>query len=155
MQHYTHAQLPAMVGRDIALTDWLEITQDRIDRFAEATDDNQWIHVDTERAKTGPFGATIAHGYLTLSLIAGFSQRNFKIDDEAMSINYGLNKVRFPAPVPACSRVRARFTLQSCSPISGGPGGKGGLQLVTVVTIEMEGSTKPACVAEAIRLTYA
>jgi acyl dehydratase len=155
MQHYTHAQLPGMVGRDIALTDWLEITQDRVDRFAEATDDHQWIHVDTERAKTGPFGATIAHGYLTLSLVAGFSQRNFAIDDEAMSINYGLNKVRFPAPVPVGSRVRARFMLQSCTPVAGGPGGKGGLQLVTVVTIEMEGSAKPACVAEAIRLTFA
>ena len=154
MQHYTHAQLPGMVGRDIALTDWLEITQDRIDRFAEATDDHQWIHVDTERAKTGPFGATIAHGYLTLSLVAGFSQRNFAIDDEAMSINYGLNKVRFPSPVPAGSRVRARFTLQSCTPVEGGPRGQGGLQLVTLVTIELEGSAKPACVAEAIRLTY-
>jgi acyl dehydratase len=154
MRHYTHAQFPDLVGQDIALSDWLEIDQARIDRFAQATDDDQWIHVDVERSKTGPFGRTIAHGYLTLSLIAGFSQKNFRIDDETMSINYGLNKVRFPSPVPAGSRVRARFTLQSCTPVTGGPTGRGGLQLVTVVTIELEGSAKPACVAEAIRLTY-
>jgi acyl dehydratase len=154
MQHYTHAQFPDLVGKDLALSDWLEISQERIDRFAAATDDDQWIHVDAERARSGPFGKTIAHGYLSLSLVAGFSQKNFKIDDEAMSINYGLNKVRFPAPVPVGSRVRARFTLQSCTPVAGGPRGQGGLQLVTIVTIELEGSAKPACVAEAIRLTY-
>jgi len=154
MQHYSHAQLTGMVGRELALSDWLAVDQARIDRFAEATDDHQWIHVDSERAKAGPFGRTIAHGYLTLSLVAGFSQRNFRIDDETMSINYGLNKVRFPSPVTVGSRVRARFVLQSCTPIEGGPTGRGGLQLVTVVTIELEGSNKPACVAEAIRLTY-
>ncbi|HYF57780.1 MAG TPA: MaoC family dehydratase [Burkholderiaceae bacterium] len=154
MNHYTHAQLPGLVGRDIALADWLEVDQRRIDLFAEATDDDQWIHIDVERAKTGPFGTTVAHGYLTLSLIAGFSQRTWRIDDETMSINYGLNKVRFPAPVRAGSRVRARFTLQSCRPVEGGPTGRGGLELVTVVTIELEGSAKPACVAEAIRVSY-
>ena len=154
MNRYTHATLPGMVGRELALSDWLEVDQRRIDRFAEATDDHQWIHVDVERAKASPFGATIAHGYLTLSLVAGFSYRTFAIDDEAMSINYGLNKVRFPAPVRAGSRVRARFELQSCTPVEGGPTGRGGLQLVTRVTIEIEGSDKPACVAEAIRLSY-
>jgi len=154
MQHYTHARLPERVGCEIAVSDWLLVDQERIDRFAQATDDHQWIHVDAERAQAGPFGRTIAHGYLTLSLVAGFSQRNFRIDDEAMSINYGLNKVRFPSPVPVGSRVRARFLLQSCTPVEGGPTGRGGLQLVTVVTIEIEGSAKPACVAEAVRLTY-
>ena len=154
MQHYTHAQLPDLVGQELALTDWLSITQDRIDRFADATDDHQWIHVDAERARSGPFGATIAHGYLTLSLVAGFSQRNLSIDDETMSINYGLNKVRFPSPVRAGSRVRARFVLQACTPLRDGPGGRDGLQLVMRVTLEIEGQDKPACVAEAIRLTF-
>ena len=154
MRHYTHAQLPSMVGQELALSDWLEVTQDRIDRFADATDDHQWIHVDVERAKTGPFGATIAHGYLTLSLLAGFSQRNLSIDDEAMSINYGLNKVRFPSPVRAGSRVRARFALQSCTPVAAGPGGRPGLRRVMRATIEIGGSDKPACVAEAVRLTF-
>ncbi|MEI7445762.1 MAG: MaoC family dehydratase [Burkholderiales bacterium] len=154
MKHVTHAQLPALVGQELALTDWLEIAQDRIDRFADATDDHQWIHVDAERAAKGPFGATIAHGYLTLSLVAGFSQRNLSIDDESMSINYGLNKVRFPSPVRVGSRVRARFVLQSCDPVDAGPGGRPGLQLVIRVTIEIEGSDKPACVAEAVRLTF-
>jgi acyl dehydratase len=111
--------------------------------------------VDVERAKAGPFGAPIAHGYLTLSLIAGFSQRNLSIDDAAMSVNYGLNKARFPNPVRVGSRVRARMTLQSCERIEGGPSGKGGLQLVTVVTIEIEGASKPACVAETVRMVYA
>ena len=154
MRHYTHAQLPGLVGSELAVSDWLEVAQDRIDRFAEATGDHQWIHVDVERAKAGPFGATIAHGYLTLSLVAGFSQRSLAIDDETMSINYGLNKVRFPTPVRVGSRVRARFALQSCTPVEEGPGGRPGLQLVIRVTIEIEGSDKPACVAEAVRLTF-
>lgn len=149
------ADLEPRVGTEIAVSDWLEITQQRVDRFAEATDDHQWIHVDPERAKReSPYGGTIAHGYLTLSLLAGFSQRNLSIDDEAMSINYGLNKVRFPSPVRAGSRVRARFALQSCTPVADGPGGRPGLQLVMRATIEIEGSDKPACVAEAVRLTF-
>jgi acyl dehydratase len=151
MKTYTHAQLAGMVGQDLVVTDWLEITQERIDRFADATDDHQWIHVDPERAKSGPFGRTIAHGYLTLSLIAGFSQRNLALE-ERMSINYGLNKVRFPAPVPVGGRVRARFTLKSLTPVDSGPGR--GVQLVSTVTIELEGSSRPACVAEAIRLSF-
>jgi acyl dehydratase len=154
MKHYLHAQFPALVGQELALTDWLAITQDRIDRFADATDDHQWIHVDAERAAGGPFGATIAHGYLTLSLVAGFSQRALSIDDETMSINYGLNKVRFPSPVRVGSRVRARFVLQQCTPVDDGPAGRPGLQLVIRVTIEIEGADKPACVAEAVRLTF-
>lgn len=154
MRHLTHAELPGLVGQELVVTDWLEITQSRIDTFADATDDHQWIHVDAERAKNGPFGATIAHGYLTLSLVAGFSQRNLAIDDEAMSINYGLNKVRFPTPVRVGSRVRARFALATCTAVPDGPGGRPGLQLVMRVTIEIEGSDKPACVAEAVRLTF-
>ena len=106
MQHYTMAQLPDMVGKELAVSDWMTVDQDRIQRFAEAPDDHQWIHVDVERAKAGPFGAPIAHGYLTLSLIAGFSQRNLAFDDAAMSVNYGLNKARFPNPVRVGSRVR-------------------------------------------------
>lgn len=155
MKHYTMAQLPGLVGQDLAVSDWLAVEQDRINLFAQATDDHQWIHVDVERAKAGPFGAPIAHGYLTLSLIAGFSQRNVAIDDAAMSVNYGMNKVRFPTPVKVGSKVRARMTLQSCEPITGGPSGKGGLQLVTLVTVEIEGSAKPACVAETVRMVYA
>ena len=154
MRHLTHDRLPELVGQELVVTDWLDITQQRIDTFADATDDHQWIHVDAERAKSGPFGATIAHGYLTLSLVAGFSQRNLSIDDESMSINYGLNKVRFPSPVRVGSRVRARFALQSCTSVADGPGGRPGLQLVMRVTIEIDGSDKPACVAEAVRLTF-
>lgn len=153
MHRYTHAQLPGLVGQELALTDWLEITQARINLFADATDDHQWIHVDAVRAQAGPFGATIAHGYLTLALLAGFSQRNLAIDDESMAINYGLNKVRFPAPVHVGSRVRARFALHSCEAVDAGPGGRTGLQLVMRAAIEIEGSAKPACVAEVVRLS--
>jgi acyl dehydratase len=152
MHTYTHGQLADMVGKDLAVTEWLEITQERIDRFADATDDHQWIHVDAERARSGPFGRTIAHGYLTLSLIAGFSQRHLKLE-ERMSINYGLNKVRFPAPVPVGSRVRARFTLKSLQPFEAAAGR--GVEMVSTVTIELEGSERPACVAEAIRVSLA
>lgn len=154
MQTYTHEQLRAMIGRELALSDWHEITQQRIDQFAEATGDDQWIHVDIERARQGPFGETIAHGYLTLSLIAGIGYRLFAID-EKMAINYGLNKVRFPAPVRAGSRVRARYVLKSLEDFEGGPPGVRGLQMISTVTIELDGSDKPACVAETVRLSFA
>jgi acyl dehydratase len=151
----TLQELAALDGQAVSTSDWVVVTQEHINQFAQATGDHQWIHVDVERAKAGPFGAPIAHGYLTLSLIAGFSQRNLAIDDSPMSVNYGLNKVRFPNPVRVGSKVRARMTLQSCEAIEGGPAGKGGLQLVTLVTIEIEGASKPACVAETVRMIYA
>jgi len=154
MREVAYADLPSLVGQEMGVSDWVEITQARVNQFAEATGDHQWIHIDVERA-TREIGGPIAHGYLTLSLIAGFSQRNLAIDDSPMSVNYGLNKVRFPNPVRVGSRVRARMTLQSCEAIEGGPAGKGGLQLVTVVTIEIEGASKPACVAETVRMIYA
>ena len=155
MRTIEYNDLETHVGEEIGTSPWHEITQTQVNKFAEATGDHQWIHVDVERAKAGPFGAPIAHGYLTLSLIAGFSQRNLAIDDSPMSVNYGLNKVRFPNPVRVGSKVRARMTLQSCEAIEGGPAGKGGLQLVTLVTIEIEGASKPACVAETVRMIYA
>ena len=143
------AELAACVGQDVAATEWVTITQQQVNQFAEATGDHQWIHVDVERAQQGPFGAPIAHGFLTLSLLSQFFDKTIVVTSARMGVNYGLNKVRFPAPVPVGSRVRARFTLQSCTPVAGGPRGQGGLQLVTIVTIELEGSAKPACVAEA------
>lgn len=136
--------LEKMVGQEIAVSDWLEITQQRIDAFAAATEDHQWIHVDVERAKASPLGSTIAHGYLTLSLIAGFSFRTFRIDGVKMGLNYGLNKVRFTSMVPAGSRLRAHFVLKSAERI------EGGLQTTYTVTIEREGSDRPACVAETV-----
>ena len=150
----TLAELAACAGQEIVVTDWAPVTQQQINQFADATDDHQWIHVDVGRAKAGPFGATIAHGYLTLSLVAGFSQRNLCFDDETMSINYGLERVRFPSPVRSGSRVRARFALAACEPVPDGPGGRPGLKLVVRATIEIEGSDKPACVADAVRLTF-
>ena len=142
------AELAALTGQEVIVTDWFTVTQQHIDQFADATGDHQWIHVDAERAKAGPFGTTIAHGYLTLSLIAGFSMRSFEVKGVRMGINYGLNKVRFMAPVPVGSRLRARMTLTEASPI------EGGLQLAWTTTIEREGSDKPACVAEPLSRYY-
>lgn len=143
--HISHlADLAARVGQEIAVSDWLTIDQDRIDRFADATGDHQWIHVDPARAAQGPFGATVAHGFLTLSLLSWFFEHGFVIDDVRMGINYGLNKVRFPAPVPVGSRLRARFTLLAYEPVDGGA------QLEVEATIEREGSAKPVCVAQSL-----
>ena len=125
-------ELESLVGEHIADSDWIEVTQERIQLFAEATNDHQWIHVDPERAKAGPFGAPIAHGFMTLSLLP------------EMSANYGLNRVRFPAPVPAGSRVRGRFKLLKYEPIDGGA------QLTFEVLMEREGSDKPVCIAESV-----
>jgi acyl dehydratase len=138
------ADLAACAGQEVVVSDWFTVTQQHIDQFADATGDHQWIHVDAERAKTGPFGTTIAHGYLTLSLLAGFSMRSFEVRGVSMGINYGLNKVRFMAPVPVGSRLRARMRLLEAAPI------QGGLQLTWQSTIEREGSDKPVCVAEPV-----
>jgi acyl dehydratase len=140
--------LSKMVGQEVAVSDWVEITQERINQFAQATEDFQWIHVDLEKAKHSPTGGTIAHGFLTLSLVAGFSQRTIRIGDVRMGINYGVNRVRFTSMVPAGSRLRGRFVLLNTEPI------EGGLQIFWKVTVEREGSDKPACVAETIGRAY-
>jgi acyl dehydratase len=145
----TLAELAACAGQDVVTSDWRTVTQQHIDQFAEATGDHQWIHVDAERAKAGPFGTTIAHGYLTLSLLAGFSQGTLKVKNVRMGVNYGLNKVRFMSPVPVGSRVRAHLHLLRTTPIDGG-----GLQLEWRSTIEREGADKPVCVAETISRQY-
>ena len=135
----------AMVGKELEPSEWLEVTQERIDAFADATDDHQWIHVDPERAAEGPFGTTIAHGFLTLSLcVPLLSEALADLPPSSMSINYGTNKVRFPAPVPAGSRIRARVTVASVDEVPGGE------QAVFVMTIEREGGEKPVCVAELV-----
>ncbi len=138
----TLAELAACVGQEVAVTDWFTVTQQHIDQFAAATGDHQWIHVDPERAKAGPFGATIAHGYLTLSMLAGFLGGVVQVRDVRMGVNYGLNKVRFMAPVPVGSRLRARQTLLGAQPL------EGGMQLAWRSTIEREGADKPVCAAE-------
>ena len=145
MTRYPHlADLQALVGQELATSPWLSIEQSRIDQFAHATDDHQWIHVDAERAAAGPFGATVAHGFLTLSMLPKLFETAFSIDDVTMGINYGLNRVRFPAPVRVGSRLRGHFKLLSFEPLPGGA------QLTIEVSIEMEGSAKPACVAETV-----
>jgi acyl dehydratase len=141
-------ELRAAVGEELGTSDWLEVDQKRIDQFAEATGDHQWIHVDPERAATGPFGTTIAHGYLTLSLIPQFTFALLKVEGVAMGINYGVNKVRFPSPVPVGSRLRASSRLAEVTEVPGGA------QIVTVVTIEREGGDKPVCVAETVARYY-
>ena len=138
------ADLADRVGQHLATGDWVLVDQQRIDLFAQATGDHQWIHVDPVRAAAGPFGTTVAHGFLTLSLLPELAEKSLRIADVKMGINYGLNKVRFPSPVPAGSRVRAQITLLSFEPIAGGA------QVVMQVTIEREGSTKPVCVAETV-----
>ena len=128
----------------LGVGDWLEITQDRVNQFADVTGDHQWIHVDVERAKAGPFGAPVAHGFMTLSLLPEMGASAMEVLDTRMGVNYGLNRVRFPAPVPAGSRVRGRFKLLKYEPI------EGGAQLTFEVLMEREGSEKPVCVAESV-----
>jgi len=136
--------LAGAVGSHLGYSDWLEITQERIDRFAEATGDHQWIHVDPERAASGPFGTTIAHGYLTLSLSNCLLPQIVEVQGVSMGINYGCNKVRFPAPVPVGSRVRAGAELVAVDEIPGG------VQTTMIVTMEIDGGRKPACVIESL-----
>ena len=137
-------ELRSLAGREVAVSDWFEVTQDRINLFADATGDHQWIHVDVERARAeSPYGATIAHGFLTLSLLPQLMSQTVKIKIPIkMGVNYGLNKVRFPSAVPAGSKVRARAVLQSVEEVEGGQ------QLVWSLTVEREGAEKPCCVAE-------
>jgi acyl dehydratase len=137
------ARLRDHVGREVAVSDWLEVSQERINQFAESTDDRQWIHVDAERAaRESPFKETIAHGFLTLSLLSELGKRAMSVGGVRMGINYGLDRVRFVSPVPAGSRIRGRFTLVALAEI------KGGVQATWGVTVERDGSDKPCCVAE-------
>ena len=142
-------ELKSMVGEQIGTSEWVTIEQDRIDKFAEATGDHQWIHVDPERAKDGPFGSTIAHGFLTLSLIPALAWEVYTIEGARLSINYGLNKLRFITPVKVGSRVRAHLALTGVEDVPGDA-----LQVATTVTIELEGAEKPAAVAETLSRIY-
>src|SRR4051812_37925003 len=140
----------SMVGKELGVSEWHLVTQDEINKFAEATHDHQWIHVDVERAKKeSPFGGPIAHGYLTLSLLVPLVSQTYTITDAKMGVNYGLNKVRFPAPVPVGSKVRARVTLKDVEEVAGG------LQNTSAVPIERGGGDKPVCIAEWVTRTYA
>jgi acyl dehydratase len=145
MKHFAHlADMQAAVGQEIGVSDWLLVDQHRIDLFAQATGDHQWIHTDPARAADGPFGATVAHGFLTLSLLPHLFETAFDIADVRMGVNYGLNRVRFMAPVRVGSRLRGRFKLLSYEPLPGGA------QLVAEATLELQGEAKPACVAESV-----
>jgi acyl dehydratase len=142
------AELKALVGSPIGVSDWVTIDQTRIDQFAAVTGDDQWIHVDPVRAAAGMFGSTVAHGFLTLSLLPLFIRSSHKVNGARMSVNYGLNRVRFPAPVPVNSRLRGHFKLLAFEPI------EGGVQLITEVSVEREGQSKPVCVAESVGRLY-
>ncbi|MGC9670705.1 MaoC family dehydratase [Planosporangium sp. 12N6] len=136
-------------GEALGTSDWLAIEQERVDTFADATGDHQWIHVDTDRAKDGPFGTTIAHGYLTLSLLPVFIQQIYRVDGVRMAVNYGLNKVRFPAPVPVGAKLRATVRLVEVTQLDGA------VQAVLSTTVETDGGDKPVCVAESVVRYYA
>jgi acyl dehydratase len=138
------SDLQALVGTSLGTSEWLDIDQNRIDQFAAVTGDRQWIHVDPVRAASGPFRGTVAHGFLTLSLLPVMVHSAFSIGDVRMSVNYGLNRVRFPAPVPVHSRVRGHVKLMNFEPIDGGA------QIVTEVSMERDGQSKPVCVAESV-----
>ena len=150
MRQFAHLHdLQALVGKEIGVSEWIAVEQKRIDQFAEATGDHQWIHVDPARAASGPFGSTIAHGFLTLSLLPRFFELAIALPPLRMGINYGLNKVRFPSPVAVGSRVRARLTLLASEPLDAQ-----GVQLTWQVLVECEGGDKPVCVAESLARHY-
>lgn len=145
----TLQDLAACVGQHVATSDWVTITQAQINQFAQATGDHQWIHVDVERAKSGPFGVPIAHGFLTLSLVPTFFENALKVEQVRMGVNYGLNKVRFIAPVPVDSRLRAHLKLLQSDTID-----NHGMQMRWEITIEREGAEKPVCIAESLVRQY-
>ncbi|MCU1682505.1 MAG: enoyl-CoA hydratase [Amycolatopsis sp.] len=145
----TFDELPGLEGTDLGTGDWLDVTQERINLFADATGDHQWIHVDPERAKDGPFGGPIAHGYLTLSLLIPLWTELLDVEDVSTKVNYGLNKVRFPAPVPAGSRIRLSGVLAKVEQVGGD-----GVQITADVTAEIENGGKPACVAQPVFRFY-
>ena len=149
MRSFDHiTDLQPLVGQHLGDSDWISVDQQRINLFAQATGDQQWIHVDPVRAAAGPFGVPIAHGFLTLSLLPEMFASAFELKDARMGVNYGLNKVRFPAPVPVGSRLRGKFVLTAFEPL------EGGAQMMVEVTMEREGSAKPVCVAESIGRRY-
>jgi acyl dehydratase len=149
MKTFEHlADLEALIGETLGSSEWITIEQSRIDRFADATGDHQWIHVDPVLAAKGPFGTPIAHGFLTLSLLPAFFETAFAVSDVRMGVNYGLNRVRFTAPVPVGSRLRAHFKLLAYERI------EGGAQLIVEASIEREGASKPVCVAESLTRRY-
>lgn len=136
--------LTGLVGSELGVSDWREISQARVNLFADATDDHQWIHVDPARAAAGPFGGPIAHGYLTLSLLVPLFGQVLTVSDAGLGVNYGLNKARFPAPVPVGSKIRLRATLAAADPVPGG------VQVSVDCLVEIEGGSKPACAAQAV-----
>ncbi len=142
----TSEEIEAAAGQEIGTSDWVEIDQERVNKFADATGDHQWIHVDVERAEDGPFGGTIAHGYLTLSLVPWLGSQIFSLDTPGAKLNYGVNKVRFPNPLRVGSRVRATVSVGEVTDV------KAGKQLTFSYTVEIEGQDKPACVAETVVL---
>lgn len=141
-------KLTEAVGKHLGHSEWLTIEQERVDKFAEATGDHQWIHVDAERAKTGPFGATIAHGYLTLSLVSFFLPQVIEVRGFEFAVNYGVNKVRFPAPVKVGSKIRGGAEVVNVEEA------KGGIQSIVRVTVEIDGEERPACIAETVSLYF-
>jgi acyl dehydratase len=142
----TFEEIESAVGEEIGVSDWVEIDQERVNAFADATGDHQWIHVDVEKSKEGPFGGTIAHGYLTLSLVPWLGSQVFTLETPGAKLNYGVNKVRFPTPVPVGSRIRAKVAVNGVADV------KAGKQLTLGYTVEIEGSDKPGCVAETVVL---
>lgn len=146
---HSYSEVLASIGQEVAVSDWITITQAQIQMFADATGDQQWIHTDPERAAKGPFGAPIAHGFLTLALLPQFFEDTLTIEGSKMGVNYGLNRVRFMAPVPVNSRLRARMTLQAAERIE-----PDGIQMTWLVTVERDGSDKPVCVAESLARSF-